>query len=156
MKHYVLFLSMFLVACASGREATYQDLLTQFQDAPSPEYYRAEVRKEIPMPEIDEQAEKDAFLTEVEAKVLKFQREFQAQLESETPIPEPFYDFSVPEMKAYRELTAEAEKAEARLAETVNLDLLLAFGYEWSPVIKSGAQETEGYPRTVSSSGLFG
>lgn len=153
MKHHLLLLSMFLVACASGRDATYQDLLTQFQDAPSPEYYRTEVAKDNPKLEVDEQAEGDAFLTEVEAKVLKFQEAFQAQLESETPIPEPFYDFSVPEMKTYRELTTETEKAEARLAETVNLNLLLAFGYEWSPVIKAARKKLratlEQYPQAV-------
>ncbi len=153
MKHHILLLSVFLVACASGRKATYQDLLTQFQDAPTPEYYRAEIAKDIPKLEVDEQAEKDAFLTEVEAKVLKVQREFQAQLESETPIPEPFYDFSVPQMKAYRELTTEAEKVEARLAETVNLELLLAFGYEWSPIIKVARKKLratlEQYPQAV-------
>ena len=153
MKHHILLLSIFLVACTSGRKATYQDLLTQFEDAPRPEYYRVEVAKDITKLEIDEHAEKDAFLTEVEAKVLKFQREFQAQLESETPIPEPFYDFSVPQMKAYRELTTEAEKAEGRLAETVNLELLLAFGYEWSPGIKAARKKLratlEHYPQAV-------
>lgn len=153
MKHHILLLSVFLVACASGRKATYQDLLTQFQDAPTPEYYRAEIAKDIPKLEVDEQAEKDAFLTEVEAKVLKVQREFQAQLESETPIPEPFYDFSVPQMKTYRELTTEAEKAEAQLAETVNLELLFAFGYEWNPGIKAARKKLKGtleqYPQAV-------
>ena len=47
MKHHILLLSIFLVACTSGRKATYQDLLTQFEDAPRPEYYRVEVAKDI-------------------------------------------------------------------------------------------------------------
>ena len=149
----ILLLFMFLVACASKRETTYQDLMTQFQDTPTPEYYRTEIAKGVPKPEIEEQAEKDAFLTEVEAKVLKLQKKFQAQLESETPIPEPFYDFSTPQMKAYRKLTTEAEQAEARLAETVNLELLLAFGYEWSPSIKAARKQLRAtlqqYPQAV-------
>ena len=151
MKHWVLFLSMFLVACASGREAAYQDLLTQFQEAPAPEYYRVEIAKDVPKPK--EQAEKGDFLTEAEAKVLKFQSEFQALLESETPIPEPFYDFSVPQMKSYQELATEIEKAEAQLAAQVTLELLLAFGYEWSPVIKAARKKLkatlEQYPQSV-------
>ena len=153
MKHFILLLSVFLFACASGREATYQDLLTQFEDAPAPEYYRTEIAMDAPKPDTDEHPEEDAFLTEVEAKVLKFQREFQAQLESETPIPEPFYDFSVPQMKAYREIATEAGKAEARLAETVSLELLLAIGYEWSPAIKAARKKMkatlEQYPQAV-------
>lgn len=146
-------LSILLLACANGRQVTYQELLTQFKDVPTPEYYRTEVEKEVPNPKIDEQAEKDAFLTEVETKVQKFQKEFQAQLESEMPIPEPFYDFSLPQMKAYFELAAKAEKAEARLVETVNLDLLLVFGYAWNPGIKAAHKKLratlEQYPQAV-------
>lgn len=153
MKHLMLLLSIFLISCASGREATYQDLLTQFEDAPAPEYYRNEIAMDTPKPDTDEHPEEDAFLTEVEAKVLKFQREFQAQLEGETPIPDPFYDFSVPQMKAYREFATEAGKAEARLAETVSLELLLAIGYEWSPAIKAARKKMratlEQYPQAV-------
>ncbi len=153
MKHLMILLSIFLFSCASGREATYQDLLTQFEDAPTPKYYRTEIAMDKPKADTDEHPEEDAFLTEVGAKVLKFQREFQAQLESETPIPEPYYDFSVPQMKAYRELATEAGKAEARLAESVNLELLLGIGYEWSPAIKAARKKMratlEQYPQAV-------
>ena len=146
-------LSILLLACANRRQVTYQELLTQFKDVPTPEYYRTEVEKEVSNPKIDEQPEKDAFLTEVEAKVQKFQKEFQAQLESEMPIPEPFYDFSMPQMKAYFELATKAEKAEVRLMETVNLDLLLVFGYAWNPGIKAAHQKLratlEQYPQAV-------
>ena len=134
---WLLSLSILLLACANGRQATYQALLTEYQNAPTPEYYRTEVTKGVSKSEINEQVEKEAFLTEVEAKVLKFQKEFQAQLESETPLPEPFYDFSGPQMKEYLELATKGEKAEARLTETVNLEMLLAFGYAWSPGIKA-------------------
>ncbi len=149
MKPYILLLFILLVACASGRETTYQDLLTQFQNAPIPEYYRTEVAKDVPKPEIDEQAEKDAFLTEVEAKVLKFQKDFQAQLENESPIPEPFYTPT----KAHLELTTEGEQAEAKLTAQINLDLILAFAYASSPSIKAARENfratLEQYPQAV-------
>ena len=153
---WLLSLSILLLACANGRQATYQALLTEYQNAPMPEYYRTEVTKGVSKPEIDEQVEKvekEAFLAEVEAKVLKFQKEFQAQLESETPLPEPFYDFSGPQMKAYLELVTKGEQAEARLTETVNIELLLAFGYAWSPGIKAARKTLratlEQYPQAT-------
>lgn len=149
MKHYILFVSVLLVACASGRKTTHQDLLTQFQNAPLPEYYRTQVAQAAPKPEIDKQAETDAFLTQVEAKVLKFQKEFQAQLESESPIPEPFYTPPT----ALLELITEREQAEARLATEINLDLLLTFAYASSPSIKVARENLrailEQYPQSV-------
>ena len=149
MKHYILLFTILLAACANGREATYQDLLTQFQNAPTPEYYRTEVAKTVPKPENDKQAETDVFLTEMEAKVLKFQEEFQAQLESEIPIPEPFYTPT----EASLELTTEGGQAEARLAEQINLDLLLGVAYASSPSIKIARENLratfEQYPQSV-------
>ena len=146
-----LLLSILLLACANGRQTIYQEQLTQFQEAPTPQYYRTEVAKEVTASKIDKQVDKDAFLTEVEAKVLKFQKEFQAQLENEMPIPEPFYDFSIP--KIYLELATKVDQAEARLAETVNLDLLLAFGYAWNPGIKAARKKLkatlEQYPQAA-------
>ncbi|MCZ6679694.1 MAG: TolC family protein [Candidatus Poribacteria bacterium] len=146
-------LPMLLVACASGRQETYQDLLTQFEEAPTPEYYRVELAKEVRKPETDEPAETDAFLSEVEAKVLKFQKEWEAQLESENPIPEAFYDFGTPQRKAYRQLATKAEEAKTRLAEAVDLDLLLALGYEWNPKLKAARLKLratlEQYPQAV-------
>ena len=146
-----LLLSILLLACANGRQTIYQEQLTQFQEAPTPQYYRTEVAKEVTASKIDKQVEKDAFLTEVEAKVLKFQKEFQAQLENEMPIPEPFYDFSIP--KIYLELATKVDQAKVRLAETVNLDLLLVFGYAWNPGIKAARKKLkatlEQYPQAA-------
>ena len=150
---WFLSLPILLLACANGRQATYQALLTEYRNAPTPEYYRTEVAKDASKPKIDEQMEKEAFLVEVEAKVLKFQKEFQAQLESEPPLPATFYDFSPPQMKAYLELAAKGEQAEARLAEPINLELLLAFGYVWNPGIKASRQALratlEQYPQAT-------
>ena len=150
---WLLSLPMLLLACANGRQATYQDLLTQSQNTPTFEYYRTEVAKSVLRQEIDEHTAKDAFLTEVEAKVLKFKSEFQAQLENEMPIPEPFYDFSVPQMKAYFELAVKTEGAERRLVEAVDLDLLLVCGYAWNSGIKAAREKLratlEQYPQAV-------
>ena len=155
VSHLMWFLSLpiLLLACANGRQATYQALLTEYQNASTPDYYRAEVTKSVAKPTIDAQVEKEAFLTEVEAKVLKFQKEFQAQLESETPLPAPFYDFSGPQTKAYLELATNREKAETILAEPINLELLLAIGYVWNPDIKASRQALratlEQYPQAT-------
>lgn len=150
---WLFLLPIVLVGCASGRQETYQELLTQFREAPIPDYYHAEVAKQVEKPETDESVEMDVFLNEVEAKVLKYQKEWQAQLESETPIPEPFYDFSTPYHKAYRQLAIKADEANARLAEAVDLDLLLALGYEWNPGLKAAREKLratlEQYPQAV-------
>ena len=150
---WLLSLPILLLACANGRQETYQALLTEYQNASTPEYYRAEVTKSVSKPEIYEQVEKEAFLTEVEAKVLKFQKEFQAQLESETALSAPFYDFSGSQMKAYLELATNGEQAETRLAEPINLELLLAFGYVWNPGIKASRKALrstlEQYPQAI-------
>ena len=81
--------------------------------------------------------EPDPFLSEMEAKVLKYQKEWRAQLESETPVPNLFYNLSTDTMEAYRQLAASPEVAKARLAEPITLELLVALGYEWSPGLKS-------------------
>lgn len=150
---WLLSLPILLLACANGRQETYQALLTEYQNASTPEYYRDEVTKSISKPEIFEQVEKEAFLTEVEAKVLRFQKEFQAQLESETPLSAPFFDFSGSQMKAYLELAPKKEQAETRLAEPINLELLLAFGYVWNPGIKASRKAfrstLEQYPQAI-------
>jgi hypothetical protein len=44
---WLLSLSILLLACANGRQATYQTLLTEYQNAPTPEYYRTEVLNTI-------------------------------------------------------------------------------------------------------------
>ena len=145
-----LFLLPLLLACASGRQETYQALVTTFAEAPQPQYYRTEVAKSAPQPQ---EERTDAFLDEVEATVLKFQKEYQAQLESETPVPSPFYDFSTPQMKAHLELAARTEEAEGQLAETPDLEMLLAFGYAWNPGLKAAREKLratlEQYPQAA-------
>ena len=81
--------------------------------------------------------------------MLKFQKDFQAQLENESPIPEPFYTPT----KAHLELTTEGEQAEAKLTAQINLDLILAFAYASSPSIKAARENfratLEQYPQAV-------
>ncbi|MDE0425674.1 MAG: TolC family protein [Candidatus Poribacteria bacterium] len=121
--------------CANHQLETYQELrdtaLTQ------PVYYYTEIEEKIADAENEPIVEPDPFLSEIEAEVLKYQKEWQARLESETPMPNLFYDVSTDPVKAYRQLAASPEAAQARLAEPITLELLVAFGYEWNPGLKS-------------------
>ena len=152
----ILYISFIMVAvllsgCASRRLETYQELRdTKIQ---KPAYYHTEIEKNIPETESDPIVEPDQFLSEIEAKVLKYQKQWQAQLESETPMPNLFYDLSTDTMKTYRQLTASPETAKARLAEPITLELLVALGYEWSTGLKSAREKIravlEQYPQSV-------
>lgn len=147
----LIILPILLIACGSERQEAYQDLLTQFQDAPQPEYYHTEVAKELSPP--DEPKAEGTFPNEVEAKVLKFKKEWEAQLTSETLISEPFFNFSTVKIQEYRKLATSAEEADAQLARGVNLDLLLALGYEWNPGLKAAREKLkatlEQYPQAA-------
>ena len=121
--------------CANRQLETYQELRSTALEQSA--YYYTEVGEKISDAENESIVEPDPFLSEMEAKVLKYQKEWQAQLESETPVPNLFYNLSTDTMKAYRQLAASPEVAKARLAEPITLELLVAFGYEWSPGLKS-------------------
>lgn len=148
---FLFIIPILLAACASGQQELYQDLMSEFQKAGQPEYYRTEVAKTVPQSEADEALKSDDFLNEVEAKVMKFKKEWEAQLTSETPILEPFYDFSTPHMQEYRQLSE--SEANTRLAEPVSLDLLLALGCEWNPGLSAAREKVkaaiEGYPQAA-------
>ena len=121
--------------CAKHQLETYQELRSTELEKPA--YYHAEVEKKVADAESEPIVEPDPFFSEIEAKVLNYQKQWQAQLESETPIPNLFYDLSTDTMKAYRQLATSPEAAEARLAEPITLELLVALGYEWNPGLKS-------------------
>ncbi|MCY4568447.1 MAG: hypothetical protein OXD49_09105, partial [Candidatus Poribacteria bacterium] len=147
----LIMLTVLVGGCASHRLETYQELRsTEIQQ---PAYYYTEVEKKVPETEIDTIVESDQFLSEIEAKVLKYQKQWKAQLESETPMPNLFYDLSTDAMKAHRELAASPEEARARLAQPIALELLVALGYEWSPGLKSAREKIravlEQYPQAV-------
>ena len=147
----LIILVVLISGCASHRLETYQELRdTKIQQ---PAYYHTEVEKKVSNTESDPIVEPDQFLSEIEAKVLKYQKQWQAQLESETPTPNLFYDLSTDTMKTYRELAASPEAARARLAEPIALELLVALGYEWSPGVKSAREKIrailEQYPQAV-------
>ena len=115
IKIALIALTVLVGGCANHRLETYQELRsTEIQQ---PAYYYTEVEKQIPDTERDPIVEHDQFLGEIEAKVLKYQEQWQAQLESETPMPSLFYDLSTDTMKAYRQLAASPEAARARLAQ---------------------------------------
>ena len=121
--------------CANHQLETYQELRSTALAQSA--YYYTEVGKKITDADSEPILEPDLFLSEIEAKVLKYQKEWQAQLESETPMPNLFYDLSTDTVKAYRQLAVVPEAAQARLAEPITLELLVALGYEWNPGLKS-------------------
>ena len=146
-----IILTVLAGGCASRRLETYQELRgTEIQ---RPMYYYTEVEKKSTNTESEPTVEPDQFLSEIEAKVLKYQKQWQAQLESETPMPNLFYDLSADTMKAHRQLAASPEKARDRLAEPITLELLVALGYEWSPGLKSAREKIrailEQYPQAA-------
>ena len=146
----LIMLTVLISGCANHRLKTYQEL----RDAKIQQsaYYHTEVEKKSNT-ESEPIVESDQFLSEIETKVLKYQKQWQAQLESETPTPNLFYDLSTDTMKAHRQLAASLEAARARLAEPIALELLVAFGYEWSPGLKSAREKIravlEQYPQAV-------
>ena len=147
----LIMLTVLVGGCASHRLETYQEL--RGAEIQQPAYYYTEVEKKITHTENESIAEPDPFLSEVESKVLKYQKQWQAQLESETPMPNLFYDLSTDSMKAYRQLAASPEAAKAQLAQPIALELLVAFGYEWDPGLKSAREKIravlEQYPQAV-------
>ena len=147
----LIMLAILIGGCANRRVETYQEL--RDAEIQQPTYYHTEVEKKIVNAESEPIVEPDPFLSEIEAKVLKYQKRWQAQLESETPMPNLFYDFSTDAMKAYRQLAASPEAARARLAEPITLELLVALGYEWNPELKSAHEKIravlEQYPQAV-------
>ena len=147
----LIMLTVLVAGCASHRLETYQALRdTEIQQ---PAYYYTEVEKEIANTESDSNVASDRFLSDVEAKVLKYQKQWKAQLESQTPMPNLFYDLSTDTMKAHRQLAASPEAARHLLTEPVALELLVALGYEWSPGLKSAREKIrailEQYPQAV-------
>ena len=147
----LIMLTVLVGGCANHRLETYQELRsTEIQP---PAYYHTEVEKKITDTEIEPIVEPDQYLSEIEAKVLKYQKQWQAQLESETPMPNLFYDLSTDTMKAYRQLAASPEVAKTQLAQPIALELLVALGYEWNPGLKSAREKIravlEQYPQAA-------
>ncbi len=147
----LIILTVLVSGCASRRLETYQELRnTEVQPTA---YYYTEVEKKITTTENEPIVEPDPLLSEIEAKVLKYQKQWQDQLESETPMPNLFYDLSTETIKPYRELAASPEDAKARLVQPIGLELLVALGYEWSPGLKAAREKIravlEQYPQAV-------
>ena len=151
LKICLIMLTVFIGGCANRRPETYQALRSA--EIQQPAYYYAEVEKEIIETESEPIIEPDQFLSEIEAKVLKYQKQWQAQLESETPMPNLFYDLTTDSMKAYRQLAASPETAKSQLAQPIALELLVAFGYEWNPGLKAAREKIravlERYPQAA-------
>lgn len=137
--------------CANHRLETYQELRSI--ELRQPTYYYIEVEKKSANTESEPIVEPAPFLREIEAKMLKYQKQWQAQLESETPMPNLFYDLSTGSVKAYRQLAASPEAARTRLTQPIVLELLVALGYEWNPGLKSAREKIRAvlkqYPQAV-------
>ncbi len=144
-------LTVLVGGCANHRLETYEELRsTEIQQ---PAYYHTEVEKRVSDTESEPIVEPDPFFSEIETKVLKYQQQWQDQLESETPMPNLFYDLSRGSVKVYRQLSSSPEAAKARLAQSIELELLIALGYEWNPGLKSAREKIrailEQYPQAV-------
>ena len=138
--------------CASRQLETYQELRGTALER-SAYYYTELEEKMVSDAESESTVEPDPFLSEIEAKVLKYQKQWQAQLESKTPVPNLFYNLSTDTMKVYRQLAGSPEAAKTRLTEPVTVELLVALGYEWNPGLKSALEKMrailEQYPQAV-------
>ena len=137
--------------CANHQLETYQEL--RDTDLQQPAYYHTEVEKQVANTESEPLVEPDEFLSEIETKVLKYRQQWQTQLESEIPVPDLFYDLSTDTVKAYRQLAASPEEAKTLLAQSIQLELLIALGYEWNPGLKSAREKIravlEQYPQAA-------
>ncbi len=147
----LIILTILVGGCVNRQLETYQELRsTEIQP---PAYYYTEVKKEIANTENESTGEPDPFLSEIEEKVLKYQKQWQTQLKSEIPIPNLFYDLSTDTVKTYRQLAASPEEAKTRLTQPIVLELLIALGYEWNPGLKSAHEKIravlEQYPQAA-------
>ena len=147
----LIILTILVGGCANRRLETYQELRST--EVQPPAYYYTEVEKKSTNTENEPTVEPDPFLSEIEEKVLKYQKQWQAQLESETPIPNLFYDLLTDTMKGYRQLAASPEEAKTQLTQPIALELLVALGYEWNPGLKSAREKIkavlEQYPQAA-------
>ena len=147
----LIMLTALVSGCASHRLETYQELRSTEVELPA--YYYTEIEKKIANTDSAATVEPDSYLSEIEENVLKYQKQWQAQLESETPIPNPFYDLSTDTMEAYRQVAASPEEAKTRLTQPIVLELLIALGYEWNPGLKSAREKIravlEQYPQAA-------
>ena len=147
----LIILTILVGGCANRQLETYQELRsTEIQP---PAYYYTEVKKEIANTENEPTGEPDPFLSEIEEKVLKYQKQWQTQLKSEIPVPNLFYDLSTDTVKTYRQLAASPEEAKTRLTQPIVLELLIALGYEWNAGLKSAHEKIravlEQYPQAA-------
>ena len=147
----LIILTILVGGCANRQLETYQELRST--EVQPPAYYYTEVQKEIANTENKPTIKPDPFLSEIEEKILKYQKQWQVQLDSETPMPNLFYDLSTDTMKAHRQLAASPEEAKTRLTQPIVLELLIALGYEWNPDLKSAREKIravlEQYPQAA-------
>ena len=155
LKISLIILTVLVGGCANRQLETYQELRNT--EVQPPTYYYTEIEKsrgEVTSPLQNEPTvEPDPFLSEIEEKVLKYQKQWHARLESETPIPNLFYDLSTDTLETYRQLAASSEEARTRLTQPIVLELLIALGYEWNPGLKSAHEKIravlEQYPQAA-------
>ena len=147
----LIVLTVLVGGCANHQLETYQELRDTGLQQPA--YYHTEVEEQVANTESEPLVEPDEFLSEIETKVLKYRQQWQTQLESEMPVPDLFYDLSTDTVKAYRQLAASPEEAKTLLAQSIQLELLIALGYEWNPGLKSAREKIravlEQYPQAA-------
>ncbi len=127
-------LSLFLVACGVPTQESYQRALEQVNSPSEPEYYQNEVNRPV----------KQAVAPESTVKwIEELEKLAQMQQQQRSQALEPFYDFESPENIEYRRLAKSRDEMEARLAEPINLDLLLSLAYERNPGLQAAYRKIE-------------
>jgi outer membrane protein TolC len=129
-----ILLPLVLMACGRVSQESYHRALEKAAAPPEPEYYRVEVSRSIETPPEEDTSDK---------WTKEFGKLFQMKLEQQACVLELFYDFSSSQSLEYRSLAGNEEIMNARLAESVNLDLLLSLAYERNQGLQAAYRKIE-------------
>ncbi len=129
-----LCLPLLLAACGVNTQTPYDEMLNRASAPPEPEYYRTEISRSV-----EKSVESDTQKVWIE-ELEKLSRMKEQQ---EVQIPEQLYDFSSPQSLEYRSLAEHKEEMDSRLAEPVNLDLLLNMAYERNQGLRAAFRKVE-------------
>lgn len=144
LRSLLLCFPLLLVACGVNTQTPYGEMLDRASSPPEPEYYRNEISRSV-----EKSVESDTQKVWIE-ELEKLSRMKEQQ---EIQIPEQLYDFSSPQGLEYRSLAEHKEEMDSRLAEPVNLDLLLNIAYERNQGLRAAYRKTdaalEQYPQAA-------
>ena len=148
LRSLLLCLPLLLVACGVNTQTPYGEMLDRASAPPEPEYYRSEISRSVETSvETRHAVSLQVWIEELEKlSRIKEQQEVQKRLEQ-------LYDFSSPQSLEYRSLAEHKEEMDSRLAEPVNLDLLLNIAYERNQGLRAAFRKIdaalEQYPQAA-------